>query len=93
MTQSQANKRQRLRDLESKKYHCQTCDKSFRDRTVLNKHLTSMIHNPERYVRHTCLVCMYSTRVKANLRKHKTSQRHINKEREQAESPIQSASA
>lgn len=70
-------KQQRIRDIASKKYYCSDCDKAFRDKSVLNAHLSGLKHNPDRLVKHTCLPCNYTTRVKANLNKHMMSVRHI----------------
>ena len=77
--QSIATKNQRIRDIENKKYYCIDCDKAYRDKASLNEHLNGLRHHPERLVSHSCVICNYTTRLKANLKKHEKTKKHIKK--------------
>ena len=74
--QKRAKRAQRARDLASKKYYCDTCDKAFKDRHDLNKHLNGLKHHPERLTSHTCHYCNYTTRLKSRMTRHEQSKRH-----------------
>ena len=69
----------RQKDIENKKYYCVDCDKSFRDKYTLDKHLDGLKHHPERKVMYHCESCDYTTKFKHCLKNHLTTQKHLNK--------------
>ena len=79
MTKNEANKRQRQRDIASKKYYCSECDKAFRDKTTLDIHLNGLKHHPERKKIYKCEQCNFSSKIKTNYNIHLNSRKHINK--------------
>jgi hypothetical protein len=68
----------RQTDIDAKKYHCFDCDKSFRDKYSLTKHLNGLKHHPERKVVHECKICNYVTKHKNCINQHNQSQKHKN---------------
>ena len=62
-----------------KKYHCESCQKSYRDKTQLNRHLRSKSHN-NTYIRYKCphLGCAYENNAQYHLNIHLSSRKHLN---------------
>lgn len=74
-----AVKRCQQRYIETKKYHCEPCNRTFRDQYNMNIHMRSKAHVPFVYKSHTCSACNYTTKYKSSLTKHKLSRKHIRK--------------
>ena len=66
----------RARIIASKKYYCSACDRAFRDKTVLNKHLNGLVHHPERKVNYECGKCNFKTRFLPNWTRHLKTKKH-----------------
>lgn len=72
-------KRKRREVLLNRTHHCDSCNKSFYDKTSLNSHLRTKKHNPELYVNYKCPFswCNYQTRVKSRFTKHMNTRKHV----------------
>ena len=68
----------RQSDIESKKYYCLECNKAFRDKYSLDKHLNGLKHHPERKISYHCASCNYTTKFKHCLTQHLHTKKHIN---------------
>ena len=65
--------------LESGIYHCDTCNKSFRDSYELNLHMNRLIHHPERKVSYDCHLCNFHTIQKTIFKTHEATKKHRNR--------------
>ena len=64
-------------NLENKKYYCMDCDKAYRDKTQLDRHLRSKKHN-NNYKRYKCPFngCLYENSAQWHLNIHMNSRKH-----------------
>ena len=76
LTDYEYNKMKRARDIASRKYHCETCNISFRDKTRLNRHFSSYRHDMNRYVKYDCDICNYHTTNKNTYSRHLNTKKH-----------------
>jgi hypothetical protein len=72
-----------IEDSEEKpKYYCHVCDKSYFDKSSLNKHMKSDKHKKiengeEKHKVHKCQHCQYSTKISTNFKKHLKTHKDI----------------
>lgn len=66
-----------ISNIESKKYHCSTCDKSYRDKAQLNRHYRGKKHNGT-YKVYKCPYnnCDFISVAQIHLNNHINSQKH-----------------
>lgn len=64
-------------NIENKKYYCDKCNKAYRDKTQLNRHLRSKKHNGI-LTRYKCThaECSYESKAQYHLNKHLQSRKH-----------------
>jgi uncharacterized C2H2 Zn-finger protein len=73
-------KQQRIKNIENKTFHCQDCDKVFKDSYDLKNHLAkTKKHNKHLYVKYECSQCNYTTKFKPVMAKHLETKRHLKK--------------
>lgn len=65
------------KNIKEKKYHCEKCDKTYRDSFQLNRHLNGKKHNG-RKIMYDCHYegCNYSNRSRFHRDKHLNSRKH-----------------
>ncbi len=77
--QRKANKACRMKAINEKKFHCDSCNKSFRDNYTLKNHFKSRIHNPKPKSSYTCGVCNWTTNNKTHMSNHLNTKKHDKK--------------
>jgi DNA-directed RNA polymerase subunit RPC12/RpoP len=75
----------RAKDLRNRKYLCVECDKPFRDKYTLTKHLNSTVHNPKPKIHYSCDLCGFKSHIKTQLKIHNKTKKHRNAVEAQAE--------
>lgn len=59
-----------------KKFYCNECQLACSDKTSFERHMNSMKHKPERYVKYECVPCHYLTKGKASYGRHMRTKKH-----------------
>ncbi len=82
-TKNERNKR----NIENKKYYCKSHNMSFRDKTILNKHLNSRKHIIKPCVSYVCELCNFNTINKTKYNAHGKTKKHIRKLKDEIQLP------